>query len=94
MVTLGKAKNVMTFFGLGGDGSICDLSGRHGLSVVYITCDLTDPFIQSDLQLIRLSRRHTPRSNEGLRALLKGATAVQILSWPHQESNLRPCGSR
>ena len=25
-----------------------------------ITCHLADAFIQSDLQLIRLSRRHTP----------------------------------
>ena len=30
----------------------------------------------------------------GLRALLKGPTAVQILSWPHQGSNRRPCGSK
>ena len=51
-------------------------------------------FIQSDLQLIRLSRRHTPWSNVGLRALLKGPTAVQILSWPHQGSNHQPCGSK
>ena len=41
---------------------------------------LDDAFIQSDLQLIRLSRRHPPWSNVGLRALLKGPTAVQILS--------------
>ena len=56
----------------------------------YITCHLADAFIQSDLQLIRLSRRHTPWSNVGLRALLKGPTAVRILSWPHQGSNHRP----
>ena len=60
----------------------------------YITCHLADAFIQSNLQLIRLSRRHTPWSNVGLRALLRGPTAVQILSWPHQESNHRPCGSK
>ena len=60
----------------------------------YITCHLADAFIQSDLQLIRLSRRHTPWSNVGLRALLKGPTAVQILSWPHQGSNHRPCRSK
>ena len=47
----------------------------------YITCHLADTFIQSNLQLIWLSRRHTPRSNVGLRALLKGPTAVRILSW-------------
>ena len=60
----------------------------------YITCHLADAFIQSDLQWIRLSRRHTPWSNVGLRASLKGPTAVQILSWPHQGSNPRPCGSQ
>ena len=45
----------------------------HG-PTCYITCHLADAFIQSDLQLIRLSRRHTPWSNVGLRALLKGLT--------------------
>ena len=30
----------------------------------------------------------------GLRALLKGPTAVQILPWPHQGSNHRPCGCK
>ena len=30
----------------------------------------------------------------GLRALLKGPTAVQILWWPHQGSNRRPRGSK
>ena len=58
----------------------------------YIACHLADAFIQSDLQLIRLSRRHTPWSDVGLRASLKGPTAVQILSWPHQGSNHRPWG--
>ena len=56
----------------------------------YITCHLADAFIQSDLQLMRLNRRHTPWSNVGLRALLKGPTALQILSWPHQGSNPQP----
>ena len=60
----------------------------------YNTCHLVDAFIQSDLQLIKLSRIHTPWSNVGLRALLKSPTAVQILSWPHQGSNHRPCGSK
>ena len=50
-------------------------------------------FIQSNLQLIRLSRRHILWSNVGLRALLKGPTAVQIL-WPHQGWNHRPCRSK
>ena len=35
----------------------------------YITCNLADAFIQSELHLIRLSRRHTPWSNEGLKGL-------------------------
>ena len=43
--------------------------------------------------MIRLSRRHTPWRNVGLRALLKGPTAMQILSWPHQGSNHRSCRS-
>ena len=30
----------------------------------------------------------------GFRALLKGPTAVLILSWPHQGSNHRPCESK
>ena len=50
-------------------------------------CILHYAFIQSDLQLIRLS-------DVGLRALLKGSSAVQILSWPHQGSDHRPCGSK
>ena len=58
----------------------------------YITCNLVVAFIQSNLQLIRLSIRHTPWSNVGLRALLKGPTLVQMLSWPHQGSNHQPCG--
>ena len=74
------------------------LRHKHALlKLNYITCHLA-AFIQSDLQLIRLSRRHTPWSNVGLRALLKGPTSVQItvvqiLSWPHQGSNHRPCSS-
>ena len=47
-------------------------STKPGLPTLhYITCHLADAFIQSDLQLIRLSRRHTPWSNVGLRALLR-----------------------
>ena len=37
-------------------------------------------FSQSDIQSIRLSRRQSPRSNVGLRALLKRPTAVRISS--------------
>ena len=55
-----------------------------------MSCHLADAFIQSDLQLIRLSRRHTPWSNVGLWALLKDPTDVQILSSP----NHQPCGSK
>ena len=51
----------------------------------YVTCHLADAFIQSDLQLIRPSKRHTPWSDVGLRASLKGPTAVRILSWPTRD---------
>ena len=34
--------------------------------------------------------RPRPRSNVGLRALLEGPTAMQILLWPHQGLNHRP----
>ena len=59
----------------------------HIMSCHVMSCHLVDAFIQSDLQLIRLSRRHTPWSNVGFRALLKGPTAAQILSWPHRGSH-------
>ena len=43
-----------------------------------ITCHLVDAFIQSDLQLIRLSRRQSPPG-----AMWgEGPKALQILSWP------------
>ena len=45
----------------------------QGSSVHYMSCHLADAFIQSDLQLIRLSRGHTPWSNVGLRAHLADA---------------------
>ena len=52
----------------------------HRLSInIYITCDLADTFIQSDLQLIRLSRRHTPWSNVGLRAMLMSSSLTTML---------------
>ena len=53
----------------------------------YLTCHLADAFIQSHLQLIRLSRRPTPWSIMGLRAMLKGQQL-------HLGSNHRPCGSK
>ena len=52
-----------------------------------------DTFIQRGLRLIRQSRGTIPPwSNVGLRALLKGPAAVQILSWPHRGSDRRPRG--
>ena len=72
--------------------NIISIKDSNGI-LHYITRRLADAFIQSDLQLIRLSRRHTPWSNVGLRASLKGP-AVQILSRLHQGSNHRPCGSK
>ena len=59
-------------------------------SEYYITCHLADTFIQSNLQLIRLSRKQSPLEQCGV----KGSTAVQILSWPHQGTNQRPYGSK
>ena len=68
---------------------------ERGIITLHVI--LADAFIQSNLQLIRLSRRHTAWSNVGLRALLKGPRAqgpVQILSWPHLGSNHRSCRSK
>ena len=60
----------------------------------YITCHLADAFIQSDLQLIRLSWRHTPWSN-GFKGLAQGPNSLcSIISWPHRGSNHRLCGSK
>ena len=61
---------------------IINLIQHHYISQ-YIICHLADAFIQSDLQLIRLSMRHSHLQQCGV----KGPTAVQILSWPHQGSN-------
>ena len=52
---------------------------RPSASLHYITCHLADAFIQSYLQLIRLSRRHTPWSNVGLRGLAQ---------WPNSCADL------
>ena len=77
---------------------------RH-VTVHYITCYLADAFLQCDIQLIRRSRRHTPWSTVGLRALLKGPTTVPIsyrgdrtadlagpshVPWPLQAAH-KPC---
>ena len=67
--------------------SLRDTSTRPG-------CHLADAFIQSDLQLIRPSGRHTPWNNVGLRALLKGQQLCRSYQGPHQGSNQRPCGSK
>ena len=81
-----------------GQASICqnqNISTSDGQKILgYITFHLADAFNKRDWQWIRLSRRHTRGSNVGLRASLKGPTAVQILSWPQQRSNPRPCGSK
>ena len=76
----------------GGGGAIHTTVVHYFFFLHYMS--LADAFVQSDLQLIRLSRRYTPWSNVGLRALLKGSAAVWILLRPHQGSNHRPCGSK
>ena len=50
----------------------------------FITYHLADVFIQSDLQLIRLSRRHNPWSNVGVEGLAQGpnSCADLILATP------------
>ena len=68
------------------------LNEKHYIALHY--SHLAEAFIQSDLQLIRLSRRYIPWSNVGLRALLKGPKAGQVLSRPNQGSNRRPCRSK
>ena len=45
----------------------------------YITCHLADAFIQSDLQLIRLSRRHTPLEQCGVKGLAQGPNSCADL---------------
>ena len=45
----------------------------------YITCHLADVFIQSDLQLIRLSRRHTPLEQCGVKGLAQGPNSCADL---------------
>ena len=60
----------------------------------YITCHLADTFIQSNLQLIWLDKAGDIPPGAMLQALLKGPTAVLILSWLHQGLNHRPCGSK
>ena len=76
------------------EGVCCGSSSRPLGIAKTKELNLDDAFIQSDLQLIRISRKHTPWSNVGLRALLKVPTAVQILSWPDQGSNHRPCAPK
>ena len=45
----------------------------------YITCHLADSFIQSDLQLIRLSRRHSPLEQCGAKGLAQGPNSCADL---------------
>ena len=45
----------------------------------YITCHLADAFIQSDLQLIRLSRRHSPQEQCGVKGLAQGSNSCADL---------------
>ena len=45
----------------------------------FMTCYLADAFIQSDLQLIRLSRRHTPLVQCGVKGLAQGPNSCADL---------------
>ena len=45
---------------------------KKKLVLFYITCNLADTFIQSDLQLSRLSRRHSPLEQCGVKGLAQG----------------------
>ena len=40
--------------------------------LMHTTCHLAEAFIQSDLQLIRLCRRHTPKEQCGVKGLAQG----------------------
>ena len=68
--------------------------GRDSAVNYYITCHLADAFIQSDLQLIRLSSRHTPWSNVGLRALLKGQQLCRSYHGRTWDQTTDLCGSK
>ena len=56
--------------------------------VIIIICYLADAFVQSDLQLIRLNR-----GQSGVKALLKGPTAVRILLRLHWGLSYQPSSS-
>ena len=55
---------------------------------INITLHLAEAFIQSDLQLIRLSRRHTPLEQCGVKGLAQGPNSCSdlILATPGIES--------
>ena len=48
---------------------LCMWVAGGNITLHYIICNLADAFVQSDLQLIRLSRRHMPWSNVGVKGL-------------------------
>ena len=52
---------------------------RRGRVTGYNTCHLADAFIQSDLQLIRLSRRHCPLEQCGVKGLAHGPNSCADL---------------
>ena len=58
------------------------------ITLHYITCHLADAFIQSDLQLIRLSRRHSPLEQCGVKGLAQGPNSCADLIVA------TPCGSK
>ena len=47
--------------------------------IISVSCHLADAFIQRDLQLIRLSRRHTPLEQCGVKGLAQGPNSCADL---------------
>ena len=50
------------------------------ITLHYLSCHLADAFIQSDLQLVRLSRRHTPLEQCGVKGLAQGPNSCADLN--------------
>ena len=69
--------SIQSFSDFGRLRQLCLTGSRKGLT--YITCHLADAFIQSNLQLTRLSRRHTPWSNVGVKGLAQGPNSCADL---------------